>query len=121
MLLGLRTAIYHTPDITEGKLWYTRVLGAAPYFDQPFYVGFNINGYELGLHPDQDAPGRGGGLAYWRVADIDRAVEHFVAAGATLTAAVQDVGDGIKVAAVDDPFGNKIGLIENPHFKLPKE
>jgi hypothetical protein len=32
---------------------------------------------------------------------------------------VQDVGDGIKVATVADPFGNLIGLIENPHFKLP--
>ena len=35
--------------------------------------------------------------------------------------AVQEVGDGIRVAAVDDPFGNKIGLIENPHFRLPNQ
>jgi len=32
---------------------------------------------------------------------------------------LQDVGDGIKVASVLDPFGNVVGLIENPHFKLP--
>jgi hypothetical protein len=27
-----------------------------------------------------------------------------------------DVGEGIQVATVKDPFGNLIGLIENPHF-----
>ena len=31
---------------------------------------------------------------------------------------VQDVGEGIKVATVLDPFGNTLGIIENPHFKL---
>ena len=48
MLLGLRTAIYRTPDLAEGKRWYTKVLGFAPYFDQPFYVGFNVGGYRAG-------------------------------------------------------------------------
>jgi hypothetical protein len=41
--------------------------------------------------------------------------------GATIRAAVQDVGDAIKVATITDPFGNTIGLIENPHFELPKQ
>jgi hypothetical protein len=29
---------------------------------------------------------------------------------------ITDVGQGIRVAAVIDPFGNRFGLIENPHF-----
>ena len=57
MLLGLRTAIYHAPDITAGKLWYMKVLGFPPYFDQPFYVGFNVGGFELGLTPDGSSKG----------------------------------------------------------------
>ena len=57
-------------------------------------------------------------VAYWRVSDIASAVEHFVSAGAKTAEEIQDVGDGIKVATVVDPFGNMIGLIENPHFKL---
>jgi predicted enzyme related to lactoylglutathione lyase len=121
MVKGLGTVIYPVADLSRAKVWYSTAFQQQPYFDQPFYVGFNVGGYELGLHPEKAAAGPGGGLAYWRVADIDRAVEHFVAAGATLVAAVQHVGDGIKVAAVSDPFGNKIGLIENPHFKLPEE
>jgi catechol 2,3-dioxygenase-like lactoylglutathione lyase family enzyme len=50
-LLGLRTAIYPVEDLAEGKAWYAKVLGQEPYFDQPFYVGFDVGGYELGLVP----------------------------------------------------------------------
>ena len=50
--LGLRTAIYHAPDLGKVKSWYSRILGFEPYFDRPFYVGFNVGGYELGLDPD---------------------------------------------------------------------
>jgi predicted enzyme related to lactoylglutathione lyase len=60
-------------------------------------------------------------MSYWRVPDIGAAVAHFTASGATLHEQVQDVGEGIKVASVRDPFGNTIGLIENPGFTLPAE
>jgi predicted enzyme related to lactoylglutathione lyase len=121
MIKGLATAIYHVRDLDRAKAWYTAAFQQAPYFDQPFYVGFNIGGYELGLDPDPEGtqPGPGGTVAYWRVGRIDDAVRHFVAAGATLLRAAEDVGEGIKVASVSDPFGNVIGLIENPHFALP--
>lgn len=121
MVQGLGTVIYHVADLNQAKEWYAKVFQQAPYFDEPFYVGFNIGGYELGLNPDQSVSqaGPGGGVAYWRVAEIERAVHHFAAAGARIVAPVQDVGEGIKVATVADPFGNQIGLLENPHFKLP--
>jgi predicted enzyme related to lactoylglutathione lyase len=121
MVQGLATVIYHVPDLERAKSWYTKAFEKRPYFDQPFYVGFNIGGYELGLDPNPEAssPGRGGVVAYWRVQTLAAAIEHFVAAGATVVSAAQDVGDGIKVATVADPFGNSIGLIENPHFELP--
>lgn len=121
MVQGLGTVIYHVTDIDRAKAWYAKAFQRDPYFDQPFYVGFDIAGYELGLDPNQSIgrSGRGGSVAYWRVADIEGAVRHFVAAGASLVAPVQEVGEGIKVAAVADPFDNLIGLIHNPHFKLP--
>ena len=50
--LGLATVIYQVPDLDRAKAWYAQAFGQAPYFDQPFYVGFEIGGYELGLHPD---------------------------------------------------------------------
>lgn len=120
MFLGLRTVIYPAPHLSAAKDWYTRAFGVAPYFDEPFYVGFNIGGYELGLDPNATpAPeGAGGHLAYWGVGDIEAAFENLLAAGATEEEAIQEVGEGIKVATLRDPFGNRIGIIENPHFKL---
>ena len=122
MVLGLRTVIYHVPDLPRAKQWYSTAFGVTPYFDEPFYVGFNIGGFELGLDPDIKGvkPGPGGTVAYWGVANADKAVEHFVQAGAKLTSPVRDVGEGIRVATVADPFGNLMGLIENPHFSRDK-
>ena len=119
MVKGIGTVIYHVADLDRGKIWYAAAFGQQPYFDQPFYVGFNVGGYELGLDPESGKSGPGGSVAYWRVDAIGEAVKHFVRAGATVVSAVQDVGDNIKVAKVADPFGNVIGLLENPHFKLP--
>ena len=123
MIKGLATVIYHVRDLERAKAWYAAAFQQAPYFDQPFYVGFNIGGYELGLDPNPEGtpPGPGGTVAYWRVDSIDDALRQFVAAGATLQQAAHDVGEGIKVGSVADPFGNVIGLIENPHFSLPRD
>ena len=120
MLLGLRTVIYHVDDIERAKQWYSDLTGTAPYFDQPFYVGFNIGGYELGLDPDMSDVSRGNYAAtYWGVDDIGDAFERLRSLGAEIVSEIMDVGDGIKVASVKDPFGNVVGIIENPNFKLP--
>lgn len=120
MFQGLRTAIYHAPDLDKAKGWYSEVLGIAPYFDQPFYVGFNVGGFELGLDPNEEGQqGLGGAVPYWGVADAAAAYERLVQLGAVSLGPVQEVGEGIKVAVLQDPFGNAIGIIENPHFKLP--
>jgi catechol 2,3-dioxygenase-like lactoylglutathione lyase family enzyme len=58
MLKGLRTAIYHVGDLDRAKGWYGEVLGKEPYFDEPFYVGFDVGGFELGLQPDEDGAPR---------------------------------------------------------------
>jgi predicted enzyme related to lactoylglutathione lyase len=118
---GLRTVIYPAPDLAKAKAWYSEVLGIEPYFDQPFYVGFNVGGYELGLDPDAASPpgGKGGGVAYWGVADVEAALRRLISLGAKERSGVQEVGEGIRVATVLDPFDNVLGIIENPHFKLP--
>lgn len=115
MILGLRTAIYPTHDLTTAKNWYAQVLGLAPYFDEPFYVGFNVGGFELGLIPDGQ-PAISGPQPLWGVPDASLAFARLVELGATPLDPVADVGGGIKVGAVVDPFGNRLGVIENPHF-----
>lgn len=119
MLLGLRSVIYPAPDLPRARQWYAELLGEPPYFDQPFYVGFSVGGFELGLLPDA-APGVAGPRALWGVADIDATLARLVAIGATVLEPVTDVGGGIRVAAVRDPFGNRLGIIQNPGFDAAK-
>jgi predicted enzyme related to lactoylglutathione lyase len=116
MFQGLRTVIYHVSDLGKAKAWYSSVLGIDPYFDQPFYVGFNVGGFELGLDPDMTGVtvGAGGVVGYWIVSDCEAAFNRLVELGASAHSPVQDVGEGIRVAAVKDPFQNVIGVIENP-------
>ncbi len=111
MFQGLRTVIYHVNDLAKATDWYTKVAGKPPYFKQPFYVGFEIGGYELGLLPDRDCI-----ATYWGTPDIDAEYARLLAIGATPNDAIKEVGDGIPVATVIDPFGNVVGIIENPHF-----
>jgi catechol 2,3-dioxygenase-like lactoylglutathione lyase family enzyme len=115
MILGLRSAIYPTPELAEGKAWYGKVLGVEPYFDQPFYVGFSVGGFELGLIPD-GRPGSLGAQPYWGVANIEAELKRLLALGAKPNETAKDVGGGIKVGSVLDPFGNLLCLIENPGF-----
>lgn len=112
MLQGLRTVIYCVKDLAKATAWYTQVTGKPPYFDEPFYVGFNVGGYELGLLPEGD-----GVATFWGTADIDAELARLLALGAEPHEEIRDVGDGIRVASVFDPFGNTVGIIENPHFK----
>ena len=116
MILGLRTAIYPAPDLQRAKEWYEQVLKREPYFDQPFYVGFAVGGFELGLVPDGE-PGITGAQPLWGVVNADIAFARLLELGATVLDPVTDVGGGIRVAAVKDPFGNRFGIIENPNFK----
>ncbi len=95
------------------------MLGVEPYFDEPFYVGFNVGGYELGLDPNGDPAV--GPVSYWGVRDVDAAVARFAAAGAVVREQVQEVGGGIRVGTVIEPSGAVVGLIENPHFVLPED
>ena len=119
MLQGLRTAIYHVADIAQAKAWYTKVLGYEPYFDEPFYVGFDVGGYELGLLPRKDTDNSASSVvAYWGVEDIDSAFAELIQTGAVEQEPVTEVGGNIKVAAVRDPLGNTFGIIENPNFSL---
>jgi predicted enzyme related to lactoylglutathione lyase len=119
MLQGLRTVTYGVSDLEKAKQWYTSALGIAPYFDEQFYVGFNVGGYELGLDPHANPinVANAGVIAYWGVENIEEEYQQLLSIGAKEHTTIQDVGENIKVATVLDPFGNIFGLIYNPNFK----
>lgn len=120
-ILGLRTAIYKVSDMEKAKAWYSKVFETEPYFDEPFYIGFNIAGYELGLHPEEnesvDKPESV--LTYWGVSDVDSEYKRLLSLGATEHEQPTNVGGEIVVASAKDPWGNIIGIIFNPEFQLP--
>lgn len=122
MFKALMTAIYQIDParMQEARDWYELACGKKPYFNEPqFYVGFNIAGYELGLHPKSETEcteQMTGCCAYWGVDNIVERYNALLELGAQCYSAPQDVGGGIWVAQVRDPFGNLFGLIHNPHF-----
>ena len=116
-LLGLRTVIYPSVDLAADTAWFSKFLGSQPYFREPFYVGFNVAGYELGLLPDASAAD--GALTYWGVSDVSQAVATALTSGATVHSPTTEVGGGIVTATVRLPSGAILGFIDNPHFHLP--
>ncbi len=119
-MLGLRTVVYKVKDLTKAKEWYAKAFKSQPYFDEPFYVGFNICGYELGLLPEELSPVQKSEseIAYWGVENIQQEFEHLVKLGAQVHEKPTNVGGELMVASVTDPWKNIIGIIYNPAFKL---
>jgi len=113
-LQGLRTVIHPVADLVGAKTWFSDLLGYGPYFDEPFYVGFEVAGYELGLLPTGDPSD--GALVYWGVPDVEAAVADAVGLGASVHTAASEVGDDIVTATVTTPHGAIVGFIYNPHF-----
>lgn len=122
-MLGLRTVCYKVGELDEAKKWYSKAFQTEPYFDEPFYVGFNIGGYELGLLPEEK-PTKDkteSVLAYWGVDDIEKEFKRIVALGAEEHEKPTNYGGTLMIAAVKDPWGNIIGLIYNTEFKLEEQ
>ena len=119
-ILGLRTCIYKVDDMEKAKKWYATAFGIEPYWDEPYYVGFNIGGYELGLLLEEKSlrEKAEGVVTYWGVNEIEKVYKHFLESGATENEKPESVGGPLMVATVKDPWGNVIGLIYNPAFKL---
>ncbi len=119
-MLGLRTTIYKVGDIQKAKDWYSIAFETKPYFDEPYYVGFNIGGFELGLQPE-DIPVTNkveSVVSYWGVENIHEAYDRLIELGATEHEKPFNVGGELMTATVKDPFGNIIGLIYNPYFEI---
>ena len=119
-MLGLRTVVYMVEDLEKAKAWYSKAFNEEPYWDTPYYVGFNIGGYELGLHPKEKAKETDNGTvqSHWGVEDIKKTYKSLIDLGGTKHEEPNNVGGDIEVASVYDPWKNIIGIIYNRAFKL---
>jgi predicted enzyme related to lactoylglutathione lyase len=114
MTSGIRTIVFPVKDLARAKTLFGTLVGAAPYADEAYYVGFRVGDQEIGLDPNGHSQGMSGPVGYWHVGDIEKSLELLLDAGAETQQAVRDVGGGKLVATVTDPDGNVIGLVQSP-------
>jgi predicted enzyme related to lactoylglutathione lyase len=114
MTTGAQTILIPVKDLDGAKKFYGQLLGEKPIVDQPYYVGFQVAGQDVGLNPNGHAQGWSGPLPFWHVDDIAKSMKALVSAGGTINEDAHDVGGGKLVASVTDSDGNLIGLIQLP-------
>jgi len=111
---AVRLIVYPASDVAKAKQFFTTLLGAEPYADSPYYVGFKAGDTEIGLDPNASKRGLTGALMYVDVADIEASLKALVAAGAEKVQDVTDVSNGLLIAIVKDAGGTPIGLRQHP-------
>jgi predicted enzyme related to lactoylglutathione lyase len=107
MSLTIRSLVAPVSDLEAAKAIYTALLGA-PHTDQPYYVGYNVEGFEVGLNPQGDTSE--GPVAFADVDDVDATRASLMAAGATERTAPRQVAPGVRICVLEDTDGNAIGL-----------
>jgi predicted enzyme related to lactoylglutathione lyase len=111
---AIKLLVYPVKDIVRAKGLYRKLLGVEPYTEGPYYVGFRVEGQEIGLDPNGHSKGVAGPVGYWQVDDIKKSLRQLLDAGWRSQQEVTDVGAGKLIAAVNDPDGNTIGLVQSP-------
>jgi len=102
----IRSLVVPVSDLDAAKSVYTALLGA-PHTDESYYVGYNIDGFEVGLNPGNDTDGP---VAFADVDDLDATRETLLAAGAIERSAPRQVAPEARVCVLADADGNPIGL-----------
>ncbi len=135
MLRGFATVSFYASDVKAAREWYTKLLGIEPYYavptaDEPAYVEYRFGDFqcELGIidakyathqvGTQQGGAPAGGAIMYWHVDDLEGELERLLSLGATLNEGIVERGTntGFRTASVVDPYGNIIGIMNNPHY-----
>jgi predicted enzyme related to lactoylglutathione lyase len=112
--IELNTVLYPVKDIERAKATFSALFGAAPHVDSKYYVGYEVNGHEIGLIPHGHDQGMTGPEPYFDVEDINATLEALKGAGAVVVQEPTDVAAGLLVAKVRDADGNLIGVKQLP-------
>lgn len=113
MFTGLKSVVYPSNDLQADKAFWKKVSGVKPYFDEPFYVGFNIDGSELGLDPNAASEGLSYPVSYWHVKGAKKTADELIAAGIKVHSELKDVGGGMMMGTFEDNSGNIFGIIDD--------
>lgn len=129
MFRGFATVSFYADDLAAARDWYTGLLGVQPYYafpsppTAPAYLEFRVGDDEdeLGFIDRRYAPrgaanAPGGAVIFWHVDDLAVTVDRLLAMGATEYEPVTEREAGFTTASVIDPFGNVLGIMNNPHY-----
>ena len=81
-MTAVDTIIFPVKDLGAAKAVFTTLLGAEPHTDEPYYVGYNVDGQEFALDPNGHRKGLTGPVPFWTVDDLEATSAALVAAGA---------------------------------------
>lgn len=126
MFRGLANLNLVADDMPSAIGWYTQVFDSEPYFVRPESGPPQYAEWRFGDDDDEFAlmdsryrpvlPSPGGALVRLHVDDVHASFERLLELGATSFDPITQRGEGWWSAAVSDPFGNLIGLIQSPHW-----
>jgi predicted enzyme related to lactoylglutathione lyase len=105
------TIVIPVEDLATATAFYTTAFGVEPHTETPYYVGFNLDGQEIGINPNGDKDQMAGPVVYWSTDDLAAKVAEVEAAGGTVVRPVTQVGGGTSLALMADPAGNQVGFI----------
>jgi lactoylglutathione lyase len=105
------TIVIPVEDLGTATAFYTTAFGVEPHTETPYYVGFNLDGQEIGINPNGDKDRMTGPVVYWSTDDLAAKVAEVEAAGGTVVRPVTQVGGGTSLALMTDPAGNQVGFI----------
>jgi len=105
------TIVIPAADLETATAFYRTAWGAEPHTETPYYVGFNLDGQEIGLNPNGERDRMTGPVVYWKTDDLAAKVAEVEAAGGTVVRPMTEVGGGTALALLTDPAGNQVGFI----------
>jgi predicted enzyme related to lactoylglutathione lyase len=106
MSTAIRSLVIPVSDLDAAKAIYTPLFGE-PHTDESYYVGYNVDGFEVALAPSGPT---GAAVVNADIDDLDAVRETLLAAGATERDAPRQVAPGVRVCVLFDADGNPFGL-----------
>ena len=111
-MTAVDTIIFPVKELGAAKAVFTTLLGVEPHTDEPYYVGYNVDGQEFALDPNGHRKGLSGTVPFWHVDDLEATSDALVAAGAQVVQQPSDVGGGRRTTVLADADGNQFGLMQ---------
>lgn len=128
-LRGFATLNIWAEDVAAAEAWYAEFLGQDAYFHRNgpdgkvAYAEFRIGDYqaELGIIDRRWAPAGaptepGGAIMHWHVDDLEGTFARLLELGAKEHQPITAHSEDFRTASVVDPFGNVLGVMNNPHY-----